>query len=307
MAWQPQCAEVTAATNRTTRQQFSTEPAAPHPSPLLLLCRALIENAFADAVRCAQGKPTAEALEALEWIESRTDWTRRKNHKIATGDGSLPIPSEDARKEFPGTFDWCCRWLNEDPDDVRQRGLPHPVVRDLQPGHGIRAYAPMRSRVARTSVHGKRHVAGVGAVREAWDRARQTYQARIAAGLVEETPKRTPRRMERDENGALVSKGVRAAERVRQGKCARCGKPREQFLRHCNSCLAVLRAGGGVEHPAAMRSRLESPANATTGHPARTSWPLREGQRGWAGYRVFSIWLGNQSSLSECQFKILGF
>lgn len=89
-----------------------------HVNPILRFCRALVENAFADARRVRRdgnGRrvPTLESLEAVMWITSRTDWTAM--HKI---------PPAEIRAEYWGSFEWCCQWLGADPDEVRARGLP---------------------------------------------------------------------------------------------------------------------------------------------------------------------------------------
>ena len=85
--------------------------------PAQLLCRRMIQQAYHDALTCGpDGRPTAGALDAWAWLAARTDWTLR----------SGPIPPEDARQEFGGTFEWACRWLEEDPSAIREHGLPPP-------------------------------------------------------------------------------------------------------------------------------------------------------------------------------------
>jgi hypothetical protein len=83
----------------------------------LLLARRLIEGALIDATKTSRGKPTAEALLAREWLEADCDWTRK---------GVVP-PLTLRQEGFPGSFDWCCRWLSLDPGEVRRNGLPYPT------------------------------------------------------------------------------------------------------------------------------------------------------------------------------------
>ncbi len=80
-----------------------------------LFCRRLIETAFHDAIQTdSRGRPTERALESWQWLSARTDWTL----------GGKEPPPPDVREEFFGTFEWACRWLGENPDMVRARGLP---------------------------------------------------------------------------------------------------------------------------------------------------------------------------------------
>jgi hypothetical protein len=87
--------------------------------PLLLLARRLVESAFHDAVRTRDGRPTEEARLAREWLESDLDWTRK---------GVVPPP--ELRRQYPGSFQWCCRWLSLDPQEVREHGLPQTTCAD---------------------------------------------------------------------------------------------------------------------------------------------------------------------------------
>jgi hypothetical protein len=85
--------------------------------PTQLLCRRMIELAFSDALQCgADGQPTERARDAWMWLSAKLDWTLREG----------PIPPEDARQEFYGSFEWACAWLSEDPDVIRAQGLPPP-------------------------------------------------------------------------------------------------------------------------------------------------------------------------------------
>lgn len=92
--------------------------------PALLNSRKAIELAFKEAKLTRFGEPTDVALWALDWIMARTDWTKLN---LAGRDElwSTPPPPQQIRKEFIGTFDWCCHWLDEDPVDVRNIGLSH--------------------------------------------------------------------------------------------------------------------------------------------------------------------------------------
>ena len=84
-----------------------------HPSPTLLIARRMIDQAFHDALQQRQGNPTQIATDARDWLAARTDWTLHA--------GVIPPP--DLRPEFYGTFEWACRCLGENPDQVRARGL----------------------------------------------------------------------------------------------------------------------------------------------------------------------------------------
>src|SRR5215469_291247 len=113
MSW---TADVAITVQSTKPPTYRTEePDRPSVSPVLALCRAMVTGAFRDAIQCADGEPTPTAIEAVQWISARTDWTHVPG---------CPIPPEEVRREFYGTFEWCCAWLGEDPDQVRQRGLP---------------------------------------------------------------------------------------------------------------------------------------------------------------------------------------
>ena len=91
-----------------------------HHSATLLIARRLIEQGFHDALAVGRdGRPTESALESWEWLTARTDWTR---HNRA-------IPPPELRQQFYGSFEWCCRWLDEDPERIRTQGLT--------PTHGI--------------------------------------------------------------------------------------------------------------------------------------------------------------------------
>lgn len=92
--------------------------------PALLNPRKAIELAFKDAKLCRFGAPTPVALEAIDWIMSRTDWTKL-NIAHREDIWSVPPPPLAIRKEFSGTFEWCCQWLDEDPNEVRKIGLSH--------------------------------------------------------------------------------------------------------------------------------------------------------------------------------------
>jgi hypothetical protein len=120
-------------------------------APLLLL-RRLVETALADATRTSHGQPTAEALLAREWLEADCDWTRK-----------AVVPPLALRQEgFPGSFSWCCRWLEVDPAEVRQNGLPFPVCS---------ASARNWRRLRRRRVNGRngmRYVAGLPDIYRRW-------------------------------------------------------------------------------------------------------------------------------------------
>jgi len=113
--------------HRSTRGELQTERGSdPRANPILELCERLINLAFRDAARTYRGQPTTIALEAREWIEFRSNWTRVPLQKRLEVWGQ-PAPPPDVRTEYPGTFDWACAWLSEDCDHVREFGLPKKV------------------------------------------------------------------------------------------------------------------------------------------------------------------------------------
>ena len=100
----------------THKQGYCGASIKDHRSATLLICRRMIELAFADALQCdSRGHPTERALESWEWISAKTDWTIY---------GKQAPPPPELRSEYPGTFDWCVQWLGENPDHVRDAGLP---------------------------------------------------------------------------------------------------------------------------------------------------------------------------------------
>ncbi|MGB8782720.1 MAG: hypothetical protein WCD02_06360 [Terriglobales bacterium] len=97
----------------THRQGYRGALIKNHASPVLLLCRRLIELSFHDACQVRQGRPTALALESWEWLTARTDWTLY---------GTAAPPPELRAGNFL-SFENCCRWLGENPARVREQGL----------------------------------------------------------------------------------------------------------------------------------------------------------------------------------------
>lgn len=131
-----------------------------HVNPNLLLCRWMIEQGFRSACRVDQnGMPSEIALESVTWIEQRLDWTR-----IGL------IPPAEIQEEFYLSFEWCCHWLDLDPDVVRAQGLPLGCASAHTTGK--------RMRIRPRHDHGRNsrpHVAGLGAVYECWERAAQRH------------------------------------------------------------------------------------------------------------------------------------
>ena len=145
-------------------RNLRSAPGRPHPNPLLLLCRLMIERAFRSACYTHDGVPTQDACDAVEWITSRLDWT---------GTGS--VPPEDIRTEFYMSFEYCCRWLDLDPDQIRRSGLPRDVA-TLDPGNRRRMHTRPRNDHGRNS---RPHVAGLAAVYGCWARASARHPAKI--------------------------------------------------------------------------------------------------------------------------------
>jgi hypothetical protein len=74
--------------------------------PGLLFLRKMIDDAF----HIARGRHMEAAAEARKWINEPTDWTL---HKELTPDHA----------KYYGSFEWCCHWFGENPDQVRAEGL----------------------------------------------------------------------------------------------------------------------------------------------------------------------------------------
>ena len=138
---------------RATSEQISTETPPARSCATLWLCRKLIESAFVDAVRTRAGVLTPEAIDAEEWIHAKTDWTLRR---------PVVIPDEETRAEFPGSFEWACRWLGEHPDHVRANGLPPLVTRLTYTESHTKALTSRRRREGGRC--GQKHLAGWPAV-----------------------------------------------------------------------------------------------------------------------------------------------
>jgi len=99
--------------------------------PALIFPRKLIETAFADAKQVDKetGQPTQLALDAVDWIMGKTDWTSL-SVDLREELWRQPSPPEEIRQQFYGTFDWCCEALSFNPDEVRSAGLPHARLRN---------------------------------------------------------------------------------------------------------------------------------------------------------------------------------
>ena len=136
-------------TNKSSATNMRTARVVTTVCPTLWGIRWLIHQAFSDALERVNGRPTQDAIYARRWIDAKTDWTLRH----------LPPPPEDVRAEFPGTFEWCCRWLGENPDDVRKHGLS-PVC------------------------EGRPEVVGIDEVLKAWEETREQF---ISGGCVEKS------------------------------------------------------------------------------------------------------------------------
>jgi len=138
--------------------ELSSERTAERPlgGVTLLFARRIILAAFHDALHIGiDGLPTERALESVDWVKAHTDWLYHKQ----------PIPPAEIRAENFGSFEWACQWLGEDPEHVRQCGLPR------------------ESGVFATSQEPKRlHVAGLPAVYAHWQQAREKVLARVASG-----------------------------------------------------------------------------------------------------------------------------
>lgn len=119
----------------------------------------MIQNAFVESLECIDGEPTENARVAYDWLAAPScNWTRIPLQKRMAAWGAAAPPAS-VRKEYIGTFSWCCDWLGMDEDDIQQHGLP-----------------PARNR-------SQLHVAGLPAIRAAWAQAKRDYQEqqRLAA------------------------------------------------------------------------------------------------------------------------------
>jgi hypothetical protein len=99
MSFEICCDEIAARDRQSSTHQPATERRL-NLCPTLALPLKLIDLAFADAVKCRNGRPTELAIIAAEWIADDTFG--------------------------PGTFLWCFHWLSLNPADVRERGLARP-------------------------------------------------------------------------------------------------------------------------------------------------------------------------------------
>lgn len=138
-------------------RNFQSPQGRERPLPVLWLAREMVHQAFRDAIKMCDGRPTADAQFALGWITTHSNWTRipLKDRMRRWGQ---PAPPLELRDEYALTFEWCCQVLNEDPDHVRAHGLPRPVCRDKVAS----THRWNRARVRRSSKRGGRaHIAGI--------------------------------------------------------------------------------------------------------------------------------------------------
>lgn len=150
------------ATHLDTRNLKAT-PSRFHTNANLLLCRLMIEQAFKCACQTEHGAPTPIAYDAVAWLTCDLDWTR-------TG----LMPPDDIRQEYVLSFQWCCEWLDLNPDVVRQQGLPPGCVPQKADRH--------RLRIRPRQDTGRRiHVAGLPAVYACWERVKQQQGSASAA------------------------------------------------------------------------------------------------------------------------------
>jgi hypothetical protein len=133
----------------------------------------MIESAFVDACKTYHGEPTPEALDSIEWLEARTEWTRIPD---------APIPPPELREAFAGSFEWCCAWLGFNAAEVRQHGLPRMTVRARPP----KKSSAQKTRPIRTGhKQSPKYVAGLPEVYKVWRRARKEWQSSHPIHLVQ--------------------------------------------------------------------------------------------------------------------------
>lgn len=147
-----------------TLPKLQSLPGKPRPNATLFLCRWMIEQAFR-SVCDANGSPSEVAQEAYDWLTCDLDWT---HYGI--------VPPEDLRQEYVLSFQWCCQWLNLNPDTVRRHGLPLGVV---LVGTNSRKHVHSRP----SNPHGRNsrtHIFGLPDVRAHWRRAAQQAKPVLA-------------------------------------------------------------------------------------------------------------------------------
>jgi hypothetical protein len=155
----------------TLPAKLQSVPGRPHVNANLLLCRWMVEQAFRSACRVDQnGMPSEIALEAVEWIEAHLDWHSQGE-----------IPPESLREEYYLSFEWCCQWLDLNPDVVRQQGLPLGVA--SVPGHGKRWHTRYRDDRGRNS---RIHIHGLPDVHARWQAAAQQHAQRPGSAVEHE-------------------------------------------------------------------------------------------------------------------------
>lgn len=150
-----------------TQGAYRTEEVPERVTPGLRLCRALIENAFADACRTRDGVPTKIALEASEWLTTSVNWTKMPNR---------PVPPQELRQLYPLSFSWCVQWLGLDEHEIREHGLPRQSYRAM-PFKSATHAQKTRPTIAGKK-HSHRHIAGLEEVREVWRRAAEEWNSK---------------------------------------------------------------------------------------------------------------------------------
>jgi len=130
-------------------------------NPQLLMVRLLVESGFRDALRTLNGSPTPEALNAVTWLEGRTDWTRRSD---------VPPPPPELRRQHILSFEWSCSLLGLDPDYLRE--------------HGIDRISGLSHRFTAS------HLPGLREIRRRWAQAREQYEREQQASVALELASR---------------------------------------------------------------------------------------------------------------------
>jgi len=153
----------------TAKTPLRTELPREQPNPILLLLPRLIGSAFLDCLETRSGRPTEQAMLAYEWLLADTDYSRP---------GRQIPESQDLRDGHLLSFQHCCAWLNLDPVSVLEHGLPKQTCRkDPRAWHN----RPQRTRPVQTGAsHTRKHVAGLGEVRQVWARAAAAWAERQA-------------------------------------------------------------------------------------------------------------------------------
>jgi len=128
-------------------------------NPLLLMARLCLESAFRDCLKLeSDGRPSEDAVNAMTWIRDDLDWTAVPLQRRIEAWGA-PAPPPHIREEFCFSFQFCCRVLELDPQEIRNNGIRH---------------------IAGFSHRSNRWLSELHGIRAHWARAKEEYEERMA-------------------------------------------------------------------------------------------------------------------------------